>query len=112
HDFFDRDLLVPAVAAVLLFSPGFGYFLGAAQRAPRLHDRLARHASIYRLNGEMTNQDPHHRATPAWRSIAGAYIRSTYSLTMRRAEKRGATERIDSFTIESQRRGTPAASRS
>src|SRR5262245_3170486 len=42
------------------------------------------------------------------RSSAGAYIFSAYSLTMRRAEKRGATERIASFTIASQRRGTPA----
>ena len=45
-------------------------------------------------------------------SSAGAYIRSEYSLTMRRAEKRGATERIASLIVATQRRGTADGSRS
>ena len=40
-DFFDGDFLVPAVAAVLLLAARLRHLLGAAQRAPRLHDRLA-----------------------------------------------------------------------
>jgi hypothetical protein len=46
-DFLDRDFLVPAVAAVFLFAARFGHLFGAAQRAPRFHDRLTRHGSIY-----------------------------------------------------------------
>src|SRR5262249_8245772 len=42
------------------------------------------------------------------RSIAGAYIFVTYSLSIRRAQKRGATDRIASFTVASQRCGTLA----
>jgi len=45
-------------------------------------------------------------------SSAGTYILLTYSFTIRRAEKRGATVRIDSLTVASQRCGTRAASRS
>ena len=37
--------------------------------------------------------------TSSFRANAGAYIRSTYSLTIRRAENRGATVRIASLTI-------------
>ena len=44
--------------------------------------------------------------------MAGAYMRSAYSLSIRRAEKRGATERIASFTRPIQRRGRPWSSRS
>jgi hypothetical protein len=44
--------------------------------------------------------------------IAGTYIRVTYSLTIRRAQKRGATERIDCLIVASHRVGMPAASRS
>ena len=40
-DFLDRDLLVPAVAAVLLLAARLGHLFGAAQRAPRLDDGLA-----------------------------------------------------------------------
>ena len=43
------------------------------------------------------------------RSSAGAYIRSAYSLTIRRAEKRGATVRIASLTTAIQRCGTWSA---
>src|SRR5204862_3043105 len=43
------DLLVPAVPAVLLFAARLGHFLGAAQRAAGLGDRLSRHRSIYNL---------------------------------------------------------------
>src|SRR5262245_39659518 len=42
-DLLDRDLLVPAVAAVLLFTARLRHFFGTAQRAPRLDDRLAWH---------------------------------------------------------------------
>jgi hypothetical protein len=45
-DFFDRDLLVPAVAAVAFFTARFRDFLGAAQGAALLvADRLAGHIS-------------------------------------------------------------------
>jgi hypothetical protein len=44
-DFLDRDFLVPAVAAVLFLAAGLRHFFGAAQRAPRLGDRLAWHDS-------------------------------------------------------------------
>ena len=43
HDFLDRDLLVPAVAAVFLLAARLGDFFGAAQRAPGLDDRLPWH---------------------------------------------------------------------
>src|SRR5436190_15234338 len=43
-DFFDRDLFVPALAAVFLFAARLRHFFGAAQRAPRLCDRLSGHA--------------------------------------------------------------------
>src|SRR5262245_12609698 len=42
-DFFDGDLLVPAVATVLLLALGLGDILGAAKGTPRLGDRLAGH---------------------------------------------------------------------
>ena len=43
---------------------------------------------------------------------AGAYISSTYCFSIRRALKRGVTDRIASFTILSQRLGTLLVSRS
>src|SRR6266481_8888642 len=42
-NFFDRDFLVPAVAAVLFLAAGFGNLLRAAECAPRLGDRLPGH---------------------------------------------------------------------
>src|SRR3954453_2945986 len=45
-DAFDGDLLVPAVAAVLLLTARLGHFLGIAQRATHLLDRLAGHQVI------------------------------------------------------------------
>src|SRR5262249_55983327 len=42
-DLLDRDFLVPAVAAVFLFTAGLGHLFRAAERAPRLDDRLAWH---------------------------------------------------------------------
>src|SRR6185503_4695883 len=45
-DFLDRDFLVPAVAAVLFLATRLRHFLGAAQRTPRLCDRLAWHGPI------------------------------------------------------------------
>ena len=45
-DLFDRDLLVPAVAAVAFFAARLGDLLGAAQRAPGLDDSFSGHASI------------------------------------------------------------------
>ena len=47
-----------------------------------------------------------------FRPMAGSYIRSTYSLTIRRVQKRGATVRIASLTRPTQRRGTSCSSRS
>jgi catechol 2,3-dioxygenase-like lactoylglutathione lyase family enzyme len=52
-----------------------------------------------------------HRATARF-SSAGAYILSVYSLTIRRAEKRGATVLIACLTVAIHRWGTLAASRS
>ena len=49
-NFFDGDLLVPAVAAVLLLAARLGDVFGAAQRAPRLGHRFSGHASIYNVN--------------------------------------------------------------
>src|SRR5439155_11795806 len=57
---------------------------GNAQRAATSKEGLHCHLSIVNC-----------RERPA---SAGAYMRSTYSLTMRRAENRGATVRIASFT--------------
>src|SRR6266704_397631 len=42
-NFFDRDFLVPAVAAVLFLAAGFGDLLSAAERAPGLGNRLSGH---------------------------------------------------------------------
>src|SRR5690606_30005672 len=42
-DLLDGDLLVPAVAAVLLFTAGLGHVLGAAERAPGLGDGFPGH---------------------------------------------------------------------
>src|SRR4029450_11049392 len=47
------------------------------------------------------------RPTPAFPRRAGAYMVSTYSFTIRRALKRGATLTMALRTTDSQRRGTP-----
>src|SRR6185295_3018010 len=48
-DLLDGNLLVPAVAAVLLLATRLGDFFGAAQRAARLGHRFSGHTSIYNL---------------------------------------------------------------
>ena len=65
-DLFDGDLLVPAVAAVLLFAARLGHFLRAAQRAPRLDDRLAWHGLQFTTyNSELGIRDATHPRMPA-----------------------------------------------
>src|SRR6266851_3840946 len=48
-NFFDRDFLVPAVAAVLFLATGFGDLLRAAECTPRLGDRLPGHTVYCKL---------------------------------------------------------------
>ena len=129
-DLFDRDLLVPAVAAVALLAARLGDFLRAAQRAPRLGHGLSGHRSelLRGITSDSSLQPwpaqpldascaylsrSRRRYEPASRrASAGPYMLSAYSLTIRRALKRGATEMIACRTIASQRRGMPRASRS
>src|SRR5438552_19166456 len=54
-DLFDRNLLVPAVAAVFLLAARLGNLFRAAQRTPRLDDSLSGHASIYHLEFGIRN---------------------------------------------------------
>src|SRR3954469_13636887 len=108
-DLFDGDLLVPAVAAVLLLAPRFGYLLRTAKGAPRLRDGLSRHVSDCSRGPEAPRAPQRGTCSPC---IAGAYRYSTYCLTMRRALKRGPTVAIAWRTTFSQRCGIPFASRS
>src|SRR5436190_298390 len=50
-DFLDRDFLVPAVAAVLLFAARLGDVFGVAERAADLRDGFTGHGSIVLLTG-------------------------------------------------------------
>src|SRR4051812_22400927 len=114
-DFLDRDLLVPAVAAVLLLAAGLGDVLGAAERAACFGGRTFRHPTILPRAVTLAVgparsrwETGSYRRTP----MAGSYIFSTYSLTIRRVQKRGATVRIASLIRPTQRRGTSCSSRS
>jgi catechol 2,3-dioxygenase-like lactoylglutathione lyase family enzyme len=80
--------------------------------APKTHRDGAR--SFYFRDGRQHHPDhpPSADQREGLTLSAVRYICSTYSLTMRRAEKRGATVRIDSFTIDSQRCGIRSAPRS
>src|SRR5437870_5348555 len=60
-DFLDRDLFFPAIAAILFFAARLRDFLGAAQRASRLHEGLAWHSSIYNLQWTMSKERPMER---------------------------------------------------
>ena len=91
------------VRFVMTRDGNIGFALGAYDRRSRSRSRRAK-TSDFRL------QTSDFRL--AFRSSAGAYIRCAYSFTMRRAEKRGATVRIASFTVAIQRCGTFARSRS
>ena len=87
----------------------------AIAAAPRTHrdgarscyfrdpDATRSRSSIIRRSAGRS-ESPH--LTTVRRSRAGAYIRSEYSLTIRREEKRGAFDRIASLTVATQRRGT------
>jgi hypothetical protein len=46
-NFLDRDLLVPAVAALSFFAPRLGHFFRAAQRTPRLFNDFAGHLAKF-----------------------------------------------------------------
>ena len=98
-DFLDGDLLVPAVAAVLLLAARLGDVLGVAERAADLRDGFTGH----RLIVSTPHSLPHDlaRRGVAWRRARTSL--STYSLTMRRALKRGATLTMAWRTNDSQR---------
>src|SRR4029077_19042396 len=64
-DLFDGDLLVPAVAAVLLLAARLGDFLGAAQRAARLDHRLPRHMMKSSIMNRPTHAGLRHLALHA-----------------------------------------------
>src|SRR5262249_43073229 len=60
-DFLNRDLLVPAIAAILLLAARLGDLLRAAEGAPRLDDGLAGHGS----NLQFTSDNVQREATRA-----------------------------------------------
>src|SRR5258708_2490048 len=118
-DLFDRDFLVPAVAAVFLLAPRFGAIFGVADRAANLRDGFPGHRLIVPLDSLRSLvaglsirvfrviSGCGQRATFSRGRRAGAYMYSTYSLTIRRALNRGATVTMAFLTTESQRAGMP-----